>query len=197
MMIQKIRKLCVCICVACLSLTSGCATNPNRTANSPWAGCGMGAVAGGALGAGLGYVLGGGKGAAIGATAGLATGCAAGYMISTYLEPEEKRQYDASLSQNMSKTSINTNGTTGWQNLDGSKQVLTSFGKGSSLDQALAAVGSNTTLNKNIVASLPPNTLCRPATKKFSVNGAQAEEKGISCRNTDGDWIDVTSKTIA
>lgn len=196
MMTQKITKFWVCTSIVCLSLI-GCANNPSQSVFSSLGGCGTGALIGALAGAGIGAATGGGNGALIGAAAGLGAGCLAGYALDKYLNPAEKHQYDANLNQNMRNTPINTNGATGWQSPDGSKQVLTSFGKGSSLDQALAAVGPNTTLNKNVLASLPPNTLCRPATKKFSVNGSQAEEKGISCRNTDGDWIDVTSKTTA
>ncbi|MCK9394487.1 MAG: hypothetical protein M0Q44_02725 [Methylobacter sp.] len=198
MMIQKIRKFCVCICIACLSLTSGCATNPTQSVHSSWTDCATGALLGGLLGAGIGLATGGGKGAAIGGAAGLVGGCATGYMISEYLKPEEKRQYDANLSKNMSNTPVNAGGSNVWQSPDGSKQVLTSFDKASSLNQAITMTGRpNATLNQNVLSRLPANPICRSASRKFLVNGTQAEEKGVSCRDANGDWVDVMSKTTA
>jgi surface antigen len=192
------KKFCLCLFMMCLTIISGCAsTTGQRNAQSSWGDCGLGALAGAGVGGVVGYLSNGAQGALIGAASGAVVGCVSGYLISEYLKPEEKRLYDANISKNMNNSPVNATGTNVWQSPDGLKKVSTTFDKSSSLTQAMTTVGPNVRLNQTIVSQLPANPICRVAARKFAVNGKEFEDKGVSCRDANGDWTEVTKKNAA
>jgi hypothetical protein len=196
MMIQKLRKFCLCICVVSISLTTGCATNPGQSANSSWTDCGWGALLGAGTGAVIGAFNGGGTGALIGAGAGAVTGCAAGYILSKYLQPEEKKQYDANLNQQMKAMPVNATATDNWTSIDRTKTVNTKISDVIPLQQVSAQLGKTVNLNQSKMAALPQNTSCRASDAAFNVNGKPHSDKGVWCRDGQGDYIRVDGVAV-
>ena len=196
MMIQKLRKFCLCICVVSISLTSGCATNPGQNANSSWTNCVVGGAIAAVTGAIIGGLKGGGPGAAVGAGGGALAGCAAGYIISTYLQPEEKKQYDTNLNQQMKAMPVNASATDNWTSIDRTKTVNTQISDATSLQQASAKSGLTVNLNQSQIAKLPQNPSCRASEATFNDNGTSKSDKGVWCRDGQGDYIRVDGVAV-
>jgi hypothetical protein len=188
----------LCVVMVTTVFVTGCVTDP-RTGQSmfdPRAAAAIGGTVLGVAGGFAGGAIGGNAGAAIGAAIGVGIGGLAGYFITDYLNEQERQEYLANLTQQMKVTPDNIRGSNDWSNMGQTKHIKTDYSSAILLRQVAFHPSNNIQLNKQRIASLPQNTICREAKSQIQVQGQRADMLGVYCRDANGDYIKVDGTDI-
>lgn len=175
-----------CVLILCLSLNlSACATDGQNQFLSG----AMGALAG--VGCGLGAAaLGAGNAGAVAAGVACAVGA---YALTSYLTEEEQKAYTDNLNQSLKKAPNKKESSVEWSNPDGSKKITTEISQ-PVLPAMIQTSDMASKVNAERMKTLPEKTSCRVSTAKFLKDGKMIEDKGVYCRDQNGDYVRVDNK---